>query len=87
MLAEPTVTVRCEVSKVRDKDLALLAERAGHEGYVHAFCGVLRHRCARRDCLVVGMRMDQKEAPITVDPSRRHPAKAMPGVAGAEDRG
>ena len=51
---EPVVPVRREVFELRDEDEALLAARAGEEGDLRALGGVLRHRRAVAEGLVVG---------------------------------
>ena len=51
-------------SDVGQQDFALLAQRARHEGDLHALVDVARHGRSRADALVVGMGMDEEEAAI-----------------------
>ena len=53
-----------ELGQRRHVDLALLAERAGHQRDVRAVGGVVGHRRAGADRLVVGVRVDQQQAAV-----------------------
>lgn len=59
--AEGVVTVRREMRELGRDDLALLAERAGHQGDQRTFGRVLGHGHAVDDRLVVGVRMHQQQ--------------------------
>jgi hypothetical protein len=55
VLAKAVVLVSGQMSQLRDEDLALLAERAGHQGDPGALRGVHRHGGPRIDDLVIRM--------------------------------
>lgn len=72
---------RGELGERRHVDLALLAEGAGHQGDVSAGGGVVRHRRAGADGLVVGVRVDQQEAAVR---QRRHAGHSIRRFSSAD---
>jgi hypothetical protein len=64
MLAKSVVLIGSQMFQLRDKDLALLAECAGHQRDLHAVRRVLGHRGSRTDGLVIGMGMNKEQAAI-----------------------
>ena len=64
MLAQPVLMLGREMGQLRHQDLALFPERAGDERDMRSLGRVPSHGDAVADRLVVGMRVDEKQAPI-----------------------
>ena len=62
--AEPVVAMGGEMLEIGDEDLALLAQRARDQRDLGPFGGVARHGGAVGDGLVVGMGVDEHQAPV-----------------------
>ena len=80
VLAQAVLAVGGQVLQLGDEDLALLAQRARDEGDGDALGGVLRHRRAGADRLVVRVRVDQQQPARAVQ--RRHVDRLGGGVDG-----
>jgi hypothetical protein len=65
--AERIVPVGGEVDELGNQHLALLAERAGHQGDVRALSDVARHRRPVADRLVVWVGMHEQHPPRGVE--------------------
>ena len=64
MLTESVVLVSREVLQVRDEYFTFFSQRARHQRYLHTLGPVLGHDRSRSDCLVIGMRMDEKKSAV-----------------------
>ena len=64
VLAEPVLLVGGQVREVRNENLALLAQGAGHQGDTDSLGNGLGHGGPVVDRLIVGVRVNEKEAPV-----------------------
>ena len=65
MRSQCVVVFGGEMCEIRQKYFAFLTQGAGHQGDSHALRRQCGHSPACGQCLVVGMRVDQKQAAVS----------------------